>query len=180
MKNTKVPGWLLSFVLILGVALPCMFATAKDTKKTESVFRNDTEEAIEQEERTPVEDAEQEEEIPVEDAEQEEETPVEDTDNNDGVPETDKPALYARIMACTSLEEIGIVLEEATDEEFASLTDEENMEIVAYIESFEPDPLPPVVVEKYDDEPVASEIVYPTVSFTKVAPFGTPVTGGAN
>ncbi len=159
MKNRKVLSWLFSLVLILGVALPCTFATAGDMEETGSVFSDDTAE---------------------EEVGQDQEIPVEEIEHNDEVPETDKPALYARIMACTTLEEISIVLEEATDEEFASLTDEENMEIGARIKSFEPDPLPPVVITKFDDEPVASEIIYPTVSFTRVAPFGTPVTGGAN
>lgn len=202
MKNRKVPGWLLSLILILGVALPCMFAAAKDMEETGNVFSGDTAEEAKQDQETPVGEAEQNQEMPVEEtgqdqetpveeteqdqetlpeeAEQNQETPVEDIAHNDGVSETDKPALYARIMACISLEEIGIVLREAADEEFASLTDEENMEISAFIESFEQAPLPPVVITKSDDEPVASEIIYLTVSFTKVAPFGTPVTGGAN
>jgi hypothetical protein len=89
-------------------------------------------------------------------------------------------SLFERLMACKTLDEIDIVLEEATDEEFASLTDEENREIDAYIESLEPAPLPAVVIEESDDETVVSEIVYPTVSFTNVAPFGDPVIGGAN
>lgn len=125
MKNTKVSGWLLSFVLILGVVLPCMFAVAKDVEETESVFCNDTVEAVEENQEVPVEDTEEDQEIPVEEA-------------------------------------------------------EENQETGASIESLEPNPLPPVVIEKYDDEPVVSEIIYPTVSFTRVAPFGAPVTGGAN
>ncbi len=191
MKNRKVLSWLFSLVLILGVALPCTFATAGDMEETGSVFSDDTaeEEAQDQEipveetgqdQETPAEEAGQDQETPVEEVGQDQEIPVEEIEHNDEVPETDKPALYARIMACTTLEEISIVLEEATDEEFASLTDEENMEIGARIKSFEPDPLPPVVITKFDDEPVASEIIYPTVSFTRVAPFGTPVTGGAN
>ncbi len=191
MKNRKVLSWLFSLVLILGVALPCTFATAGDMEETGSVFSDDTVEEEVQAQETPVEETEQEQEMPVEETEQAQETPVEETgqeqempvediEHDDEVPEKDEPALYARIMACTTLEEISIVLEEATDEEFASLTDEENMEIGAYIESFEQAPLPPIVITKFDDEPVASEIIYPTVSFTKVAPFGTPVTGGAN
>lgn len=148
MKNIKVPGWMLSFVLIFSMALPCMFATAEDMEETESVFSDNT-----------VQETEQEQEIPVEETEQEQETPAEEVEQE---------------------QEISIVLEEATDEESASLTDEENMEIGAYIESFEQAPLPPVVITKFDDEPVASEIIYPTVSFTRVAPFGMPVTGGEN
>ena len=98
---------------------------------------------------------------------------------------TDEPAapvvsdLYERIMACTTLEEIDAVLETAQDADFEALTDEQNQAIDALIESLEPEPLPPVVIEETaEEETVPSEIVYVTVSYTKVAPFGDPVSGG--
>ena len=87
--------------------------------------------------------------------------------------------LYERIMACTTLEEIDAVLETAQDADFEALTDEQNQAIDALIVSLEPEPLPPVVIEETaEEETVPSEIVYVTVSYTKVAPFGDPVSGG--
>ena len=83
-------------------------------------------------------------------------------------------------MACASLEEIFDILDAATEEELEALTDEEIEEIEALIESLEPEPLPAVVLEESEDEPVKSEIIYPTVNFSNVAPFGDPVTGGAD
>ena len=91
-------------------------------------------------------------------------------------PETEEgPSLFERIMECTTLEEIDAVLAEATEEEFDALTEEEIDEIEAYIESLEPEPLPAVVLEKSEDEPVESEIIYPTVNFSNVAPFSDAV-----
>ena len=55
------------------------------------------------------------------------------------------------------------------------MTEEEIDEIEAYIESLEPEPLPAVVLEKSEDEPVESEIIYPTVNFSNVAPFSDAV-----
>lgn len=88
--------------------------------------------------------------------------------------------LYERLMACASLEEIDLVLSAAAQEEFESLTGEEILEIEAHVESLMPAPLPAVVIGRLGDEPVTSEIIYPTVSFTEVAPFGKPVAGGDN
>ena len=93
--------------------------------------------------------------------------------------ECHKICLYYRFMACSSLEEIEIVLSEASEEELLSLTEEELMEIEEYIVSLEPQPAPAIVVEEFEP-PVLSEIVYPTVSYTNVAPFGDPVIGGVN
>ena len=58
-----------------------------------------------------------------------------------------------------------------------ALTDEQNAQIEAKIAALEPEPLPPVVIGETKDEPVTSEIIYPTVNFDKVAPFGAPVGG---
>ena len=72
-------------------------------------------------------------------------------------------------------------LAEATpEEELLALTEEENAKIEAKIEALEPAPLPPVGEGTADvpaDEPVISEIIYPTVNFDNVAPFGAPVEG---
>lgn len=89
--------------------------------------------------------------------------------------------VYDRIMACTTLEEIYAILDSYTDEELETLamalTEEQNAEIEAKITALEPEPLPPVVLEKSTDEPVESEIIYVTVNYANVAPFGEPVSG---
>lgn len=101
--------------------------------------------------------------------------PAEEPSETDG-----EKTLFERIMACTTLEEIFAILDETPEEELLALTEEENQQIEALIVSLEPEPLPPVVLEESQDEPVVSEIVYPTVTFTNVAPFGDPVVGGAD
>ena len=85
-------------------------------------------------------------------------------------------SLYARLMACTTIEELYAQLDAATEEELSALTENQNRQIEAKITALEPEPLPPVVLEK-SEEPVASEIVYPTKNFALVAPFGSPVVG---
>lgn len=89
--------------------------------------------------------------------------------------------VYDRIMACTTLEEIYAILDSYTDEELETLamalTQEQNAEIEAKITALEPEPLPPVVLEESTDEPVESEIIYVTVNYANVAPFGEPVSG---
>lgn len=86
--------------------------------------------------------------------------------------------LFDRIMACRTLDEIWAIFEEATDDAIAALTDEQNAQIDAKIAALEPAPAPAIVIEQSNDETVPSEIVYPTVNYTCVAPFGEPVTGG--
>lgn len=85
--------------------------------------------------------------------------------------------LFERLMACTSLEELFTIADETPLEDLLALTDEENSQIKAKIAELEPEPLPPVVVEDSKDEPVVSEIIYPTVNFDNVAPIGAPVEG---
>ena len=86
--------------------------------------------------------------------------------------------LYDRLMACETLEELFTLADETPEEELLALTDEENAKIEAKIAALEPEPLPAVVIEESSDEPVPSEIIYPTVNFDEVAPFGDPVVGG--
>ena len=89
-----------------------------------------------------------------------------------------EPSLFERLMACTTLEELFTLADETPEEELLALTDEENAKIEAKIAALEPEPLPAVVIEESSDEPVPSEIIYPTVNFDEVAPFGDPVVGG--
>lgn len=86
--------------------------------------------------------------------------------------------LFNKIMACTTLDDIWAAFDEASDETINALTDEQNAQIDAKIEALEPAPAPAVVIEESDEETVPSEIVYRTVNYTFVAPFGDPVTGG--
>ena len=86
--------------------------------------------------------------------------------------------LFDKIMACTTLDDIWAAFDEASDETVNALTDEQNAQIDAKIEALEPAPAPAVVIEESTEETVPSEIVYRTVNYTYVAPFGEPVTGG--
>lgn len=240
MKNRKVLGLLLSFALLLGVAIPGTLAFSTETKGSEDAMMLDGNET-EATETTPVEEEtveatiadngenESEETLPA-DAVAAEPDNCETTageQNPDVEPvcscgtETDVHAencllyaapvvpaasesgvhtgactesctgegcacschgvsLFDRLMACTSLEELDAILQEASEEELAALTDEENRQLDQHIESLEPASLPAVVMEESNDQPVVSEIIYPTVSFTNVAPFGSPVVGGAD
>ena len=85
-------------------------------------------------------------------------------------------SLYARLMACTTLEEFYAQVDAATEEELSALTENQKRQVEAKIAELEPEPLPPVVLET-SEEPVAGEIVYPTKNFAWVAPFGSPVVG---
>lgn len=86
--------------------------------------------------------------------------------------------LMKKIMECKTLDDIWAAFDEASDETVNALTDEQNAQIDAKIEALEPAPAPAVVIEESDEETVPSEIVYRTVNYTNVAPFGDPVTGG--
>ena len=86
--------------------------------------------------------------------------------------------LFNKIMACKTLDDIWAAFDEASDETVNALTDEQNAQIDAKIEALEPAPAPAVVIEESNEETVPSEVVYRTVNYTYVAPFGDPVTGG--
>ncbi len=88
--------------------------------------------------------------------------------------------LFGRIMACQTLDEIWAVMDDADDEAINALTEAQNAQIDIHIEELEPAPAPAVVTDEEIDETVPSEIVYPTVNYTNVAPFGDPVVGGEN
>ena len=88
--------------------------------------------------------------------------------------------LYERVMAATTVESAETILNGATEQESDALSEEQIQAISAHMVSLMPAPLPAVTVEKSNDKPVQSEIVYPTVTVTDAAPFGSPVVGGAN
>ncbi|MGN0712222.1 MAG: hypothetical protein ACI4LJ_00475 [Anaerovoracaceae bacterium] len=87
-------------------------------------------------------------------------------------------SLFEKLMAAATLEEFDQIAAAATEEELAALTDEENAQIEAHIEAMEPEPLPAVVIDEAENQPVPSEIVQGTVNFSNVAPLGDPVVGG--
>lgn len=86
-------------------------------------------------------------------------------------------ALFDQLMACKTLDELFTLVDKIPEAQLLALTDEQNAQIEAKIAALEPDPLPPVVIGETKDVPVTSEIIYPTVNFDKVAPFGAPVGG---
>ena len=86
--------------------------------------------------------------------------------------------LFDKIMKCETLDEIWALFDAASEEAINALTDEQNAQIDAKIEALEPAPVPAVVIEQTKETTVPSEIVYPTVNYTNVAPFGAPATGG--
>ena len=190
MKNKKVLSLLLSLALVLGLALPSALAASTDIDNSDSGFSSDSV-------TEPAPDTSAEGEAPVEGK-----APViPEVPDEPEIPEAEKAAhiegcsddctdedcqcpchelsLFERLMTCTSLDELFTIVDETPKEELLALTDEENARIEAKIAELEPEPLPPVEVEGTNDEPVESEIVYPTVNFTNVAPFGDPVVGGA-
>ena len=86
--------------------------------------------------------------------------------------------LFGRLMSCETLDELFALLESASEEELAALTEAEVAAVEARIEALEGEPLPDVILES--DAPVESEIFWPTVNYSNVAPFGDPVVGGSN
>ena len=86
--------------------------------------------------------------------------------------------LYEKIMAAETLDEIWTLFDNASEETINALTDEMNAKIDEKIAALEPAPVPAVVIEQTKETTVPSEIVYPTVNYTNVAPFGAPATGG--
>ena len=86
--------------------------------------------------------------------------------------------LYEKIMAAESFDEIRLLLGGASAEAIDALTDEMKAKIDEKLISLESAPVPAIIVEETTEETVPSEIVYPTVNYTNVAPFGAPATGG--
>ncbi len=91
-------------------------------------------------------------------------------------------ALFERLMACGTIEEIDEIFAGVTEEEMAALallSEEKQIMLNEYITALEPEPLPPVFIES--EPPVPSEIVFAEedeiVNMTDVAPFKEPVAG---
>lgn len=206
MKNKKALGLLLSLALGISVVVPGTLATEADTDSSETTFSitKAVEQTSEADEASDETGKLSEEEVTSENGtNSENEATVDDKTKDEtetSVPtETKKSvhiegcsdeclgegctcschqiSLFDRLMACDTLDELYAIAEDTPEDELRALTKEENAQIEKKIADLEPDPLPPVVLEESTDEPVPSEIIYPTVNFDKVAPFGDPVEG---
>lgn len=85
--------------------------------------------------------------------------------------------LVEKLLATTDIEAFFILVESMTEEQYDTITDEQNAQLEAHLKSIEPEPEPEIVLELTTDVPVPSEIVYVAVDYTDVAPFGEPVSG---
>ena len=85
--------------------------------------------------------------------------------------------LYEKIMACTSLDEVWAIMDAMTDDQWATLSESQFEAFDRLIAALDVIPAPEVPEEENDDPQIESKIIYPTVSYTYVAPFGAPVTG---
>ena len=149
-KEVKVITTLLSFGLLC-TAVPTINAVAEDAGTEENTVETNTVDETTTDETVIDDDAVVEEQV------------VEEVES----PESD---LYTRLMNTTTVEEFDSVANTATEEEIALLSDEQNNNISDHVNLLV-DHEEVVVNEKViDDSPVISEIIYPTVSFTNVAP----------
>lgn len=149
-KEVKVITTLLSFGLLC-TAVPTINAVAEDTGTEENTVETNTVDETTTDETVIDDDAVVEEQV------------VEEVES----PESD---LYTRLMNTTTVEEFDAVANTATEEEITLLSDEQNNNISDHVNMLV-DHEEVVVSEKViDDSPVISEIIYPTVSFTNVAP----------
>ena len=149
-KEVKVITTLLSFGMLC-TAVPTINAVAEDTGTEDNTVETNTADETTTDETVIDDDAVVEEQV------------VEEVES----PESD---LYTRLMNTTTVEEFDAVANTATEEEIALLSDEQNNNISDHVNLLV-DHEEVVVNEKViDDSPVISEIIYPTVSFTNVAP----------
>ena len=148
MKSKKIFAAVLSLVLIIAMTIPGTLALSNDQDSAEGEF------TVSDESMSSAPDAE---------------PTVE--------PEAG-PSLFERLMACTTLEELFALIDETPEEQLMQLSESQVAEVEAKIAALEPEPLPAVEIEESSDEPVPSEIIYPTVNFDDVAPLGDPVVGG--
>lgn len=85
--------------------------------------------------------------------------------------------LFKKIMECTTLDEIWAIMDNMTDEQWAALTETQYEAIDSLIAELDAAQIQ-IQPEEDDNPQIESEIIYPTVTYTYVAPFGEPVTGG--
>ena len=85
--------------------------------------------------------------------------------------------LFNKIMACTTLDDIWAIMDHMTDEQWDALS-EAQMDAIDQLIARLDMQMVPVQPEADNNPQIESEIIYPTVTYTYVAPFGDPVTGG--
>lgn len=206
MKHKKVFAVIISFALILAMALPGTLAVSADQDTAGSEFTVANEPVTPTPETTP--DATPAPEVSPEETKECtcDPKPSEGEAHKEGCPlyvAPEKPTdpshidscsddctdeacecgchLFDKIMACATQEALEDLIAETPEEYFGLLSDEQIQKVEAHIKSLETVPLPAVTIENdVAEETVPSEIVRPTVNYTYVAPFGDPVTGGNN
>ena len=184
MNRKSVLAVVFCLVLVIGVALPGTLAVSADQDSTTAELSITDEAVTPAPEETPDAEKPDGESAVTEETPSDAEEAVEIAHTEDCSEScTDAECkcachLFNKIMACTTLDDIWAAFDEASNETINALTDEQNAQIDAKIEALEPAPAPAVVIEESDEETVPSEIVYRTVNYTFVAPFGDPVTGG--
>lgn len=191
MKNKKVFCLLLSFAVLLCVAVPGTLAIATDATDEGTALEManwdetnaDNEEAIENEnsENDILDDENSDEPTSDDVIADNAEAPIDGTADSAIEDEILSPngekSLFDRLMATETIDELFAIVDETPEEDLLALTDEENAQIEAHIEAIEPQPLPAVVIDEEDNQPVPSEIVQGTVNFSNVAPLLDPVVG---
>ncbi len=94
-----------------------------------------------------------------------------------------KANLFQQLMDCETLEEFWNLLEGYTDEELKVLLDDEKfLQLNKKLDSLLPPSAPQVIMEEdvdngSSDQMEDSKVIYPTVNYSNVAPFGEPVIG---
>lgn len=202
MKHKKVFAVIISFALILAMALPGTLAVSADQDTAGSEFTVANEPVTPTPETTP--DATPAPEVSPEETKECtcDPKPSEGEAHKEGCPlyvAPEKPTdpshidtcsddctdaeckcpchLFDRLMACQTLEEIEAIIKATPEDVLKSLSEEQVAQVEAYMDKLMPAPLPAIVIEE-SEPPVESEIYRPTVNYTNVAPFGEPVTGG--
>lgn len=191
MKNKKVFCLLLSIAVLLCVAVPGTFAIAAYATDEGAAAEMadldepnaDNEEVIENEnsENESLDEEISDEPIGDDVIADDEDAPIHETADSaaeDVTPSQEvEKSLFDRLMATETIDELFAIVDETPEEDLLALTDEENAQIEAHIEAIEPQPLPAVVIDEEDNQPVPSEIVQGTVNFSNVAPLLDPVVG---
>ncbi len=191
MKNKKVFCLLLSIAVLLCVSVPGTFAIAAYATDEGAAAEMadldepnaDNEEVIENEnsENESLDEEISDEPIGDDVIADDEDAPIDETADSAAEDETPsqevEKSLFDRLMATETMDEFFAIVDETPEEDLLALTDEENAQIEAHIEAIEPQPLPAVVIEEEDNQPVPSEIVQGTVNFSNVAPLLDPVVG---
>ena len=186
MKNKKVFCLLLSFAVLLCVAVPGTLAIAADATDEGTALEMadldetnaDNEEAIENENsENDILDDENSDEPTSDDADASIDKTADSSTEDEILSPNGEKSLFDRLMATETIDELFAIVDETPEEDLLALTDEENAQIEAHIEAIEPQPLPAVVIDEEDNQPVPSEIVQGTVNFSNVAPLLDPVVG---